>query len=147
MPIAIILAFAALYLFSGDHLQEFEDWIGGHGDSADKTPAAGPSVTPPPLPSAYMRTGNFGLGLESVIQQRTGVPVAAIGQAAIKAPTWAKVIFPVSLIGTAAAQKVIEHPVDTAKKVGSAFKSGAEKVGSGIEHAASGAYHEFTSLF
>jgi hypothetical protein len=60
-----------------------------------------------------------------------GDPPPRHRQAAQSAPTWVKVaVFPVGV--TAVAQGVISHPVDTAKKVGSA---------------ASSVYHSFASIF
>jgi hypothetical protein len=145
MPI-VIVAMIALYLFTGDHLAEVEAWFGGHGSAPDQTPSAGPSVKQPPPSSAYKGTG-IGAGIEGAIQGRTGVPVQALGEAAVHAPTWAKVIFPLPVLGTALAHKVLNHPVDTAKAIGTDIKKGAEAVTSTIGHAASGAASEIASWF
>jgi phosphoribosylcarboxyaminoimidazole (NCAIR) mutase len=75
--------------------------------------SAGPAVTGATPPSPWQQVVG---GIESAVQKYTGVPVAAVGNAAAGAPTWLKVaVLPVG--ATAVAQKVITHPVDTAKTV------------------------------
>jgi hypothetical protein len=96
--------------------------------SQPATPAL-PTGTPASATQSFL--SSIGLGAESAVQQKTGIPLLAIGQAAQAAPTWVKVaVFPVGV--TAVAQGVISHPVDTAKKVGSA---------------ASSVYHSIASIF
>jgi hypothetical protein len=76
-------------------------------------------------------TATFGQELEGIVAARTGVPIAAIGGAATRAPTWLKVgVLPIA--ATAAAQKFITHPVDTVKSVGSTVKNAASSVGHAI---------------
>lgn len=80
-------------------------------------------------PGAPPPANNFGTDLENLIQGKTGVPLAGLGSLAQRAPTWAKVaVFPIGV--TAVAQSTITHPVDTAKKVGSAISGAAHSVGS-----------------
>ncbi len=81
--------------------------------------AAGGAAAPPTV----------GQQLEQLVSGKTGVPVAQIGQLAQSAPTWLKVaVLPVGV--TAVAQGVITHPVDTAKKIGSAASSAYHAIGS-----------------
>jgi hypothetical protein len=80
------------------------------------------SGVPTGTPANSSQQQSLGTSLENVVQSRTGVPIAAIGNLAQSAPTWVKVaVFPVGV--TAVAQGVITHPVDTAKKIGSAASS------------------------
>ncbi len=92
-----------------------------------------PAMQPLPGGGTSATTGfaSLGTSLENAIQGKTGVPVATLGNLAQRAPTWVKVaVFPVGV--TAVAQGVITHPVDAAKKVGSA---------------ASSVYHSIASIF
>ena len=91
-----------------------------------------PATSSPPTGARPSSPGNWSSlveGAENLIQGRTGVPVASLGNAAVNAPTWLKVaVFPVGV--TAVAQSTITHPVDTVKKVGSAISGAAHSVGS-----------------
>lgn len=61
---------------------------------------------------------------ESAVSGYTHVPLAAVGSAAQRAPTWAKIaIFPVGV--TAITQDVIDNPVGSVKSAGKAIGSGA----------------------
>jgi hypothetical protein len=94
--------------------------------SQPATPAL-PTGTPASATQSFL--SSIGLAAENTVQQRTGIPLAAIGQAAQAAPTWVKVAFlPVG--ATAVAQGVITHPVDTAKKIGGAASSVVHSIGS-----------------
>lgn len=109
MKDALIIGAAALAVFAVWRLSQ----------PANPVPQVG---APPPA-------NNFGTELEQLITGKTGVPVAAIGSAAQRAPTWVKIaVLPVG--ATAVAQSVITHPVDTAKKVGSAAAGVVHSVGS-----------------
>ena len=64
---------------------------------------------------------------EQAASKKLGVPLAQLGAAAQKAPTWLKVaVFPVGV--TAAAQAVINHPTQTVKNVATAAVSDTKKV-------------------
>ncbi|HET7485839.1 MAG TPA: hypothetical protein VFJ64_10765 [Solirubrobacterales bacterium] len=91
-----------------------------------KSTAPAAPTPPPSAPGFWEQTV---AGAEATIQRTTGVPVASIGSAAQKAPTWLKVaVFPVGV--TSVAQGVITHPVDTAKSVGRKLSSAYHAVGS-----------------
>ncbi len=97
---------------------------------------------PPAVPAiaAPNTAGNSGwsatvTSVENAIQGRTGVPVASIGSAAQRAPTWLKVaVLPVG--ATAVAQSLITHPVDTVKSAASTVAKAGSAVG-----------HVFSSIF
>jgi hypothetical protein len=92
-------------------------------------PATPPAQTRVATSSGSSFLDSVGLGAENTIQARTGVPIAAIGEAAQRAPTWLKVaVFPVGV--TAVAQGAITHPVDTAKSAYHAVGGAVSKVGS-----------------
>ncbi len=83
---------------------------------------------------------------ESAVSSYTHVPLSAVGSAAQRAPTWAKIaIFPVGV--TAITQDVIDNPVGSVKGAASAVASGATTAAKAVGGAASSAYHAFTSLF
>lgn len=77
--------------------------------------AALPAPPTHPTPSSKSTTWSTAvISAEGAIQAKTGIPVAAIGAAAQKAPLALKVAaLPVA--ATAAAQSLVTHPLDTAK--------------------------------
>ena len=86
-----------------------------------------------PLPGGQPSPGNSGWSstvgsIENYIQGKTGVPVASIGTAAQRAPTWLKVaVLPVGV--TAVAQGLVTHPVDTVKSAAKTVSHAASSVG------------------
>jgi hypothetical protein len=81
-----------------------------------------------PMGAPGSSASNFGTDAENLVQARTGIPIASLGSAAQRAPTWLKLaVFPIGV--TAVTQGVITHPLDTVKKVGGAVSSAAHSVG------------------
>jgi hypothetical protein len=115
-------------------------WFLTRGPNTAITPGTGSNAVPGV-------DSQIALGLENGVSAKTGIPLAAIGNASIKAPTWLKVLFPVTLLPTAGVQTVINHPVATAKKVGSGIETGAKDTAHAVTGAVSSIGHVFGSIF